>query len=303
MGTDGRDLPIQSGLQSDRYESEQMVLLGWSVSAFAHGSILVVAAVINFHTTIYAAAPQKEPFRWEVSLMAAPETESIVALGVQAQAALESVEPDLLPVSDAQPSSQASEYSPHQDQSALRDVEAAESNSRPSIPRSQAASGQSASLLEQAVRTAALAVANPAPSVLPPPQVERQRESNSLQVETHLEVPTVLQRPQAVTRPLITQTAFPDYGWLMEELRTKLERVKAYPVSAKAAHAQGRVVVQVRIQADGRLLNPEIEESSGYPTLDQAALEALRAASPLRLEHGLDDGSVVMLVPLNYQLE
>lgn len=303
IGSGSQEIPAQSVLQSDRYESEQMVLLGWSVSALAHGAILAVAAVINFHATPLAAMPQKELFRWEVSLTAAPKTESMMAQGVQAQAAPEAVDTDLLPTPDAQPSHQASEYSHRQDESVLPDVEAATSNPSPGDPRPRSASDQSAISWEQAVRTAAPAVANPATSVLPPPQVESQQESSSLQVETQLENPTILQRPQAVTRPLITQTAFPDYGWLMEELRTKLESVKAYPVSAKAAHAQGRVVVQVRVQADGRLLNPEIEESSGNSMLDQAALKALRAASPLKLEHVLREGSVVMLVPLNYQLE
>lgn len=71
MGSGGREIPSQSVLQSDRYESEQTALLGWSVSALAHGAILAVAAVINFHTTPLAAMPQKELFRWEVSLMAA----------------------------------------------------------------------------------------------------------------------------------------------------------------------------------------------------------------------------------------
>ncbi|MCS6286525.1 MAG: energy transducer TonB [Nitrospira sp.] len=303
MGSGGREISIQSVPQSERYESEQLALLGWSISAFAHGIILAVAAVINFHAMVHTALPKNELFRWDVSLMAAPKTESVMAQGVQAQAAPEAVETDLLPNPDAQPMHKASEHSHRLYESTRSDIETAKSNPRPNAPHPRSAPDQSPISREQAVRTEALAVANPATSVLPPPQVESQQESSHLQVETQLENPTVLQRPQPVTRSLITQTALPDYGWLMEELRTKLERVKAYPISAKAAHAQGRVVVQVRIRADGHLLNPEVEESSGYPMLDQAALEALRAASPLQLEHGLRDGSIVMLVPLNYQLE
>jgi len=97
--------------------------------------------------------------------------------------------------------------------------------------------------------------------------------------------------------------ALPDYGWLMDTLRAKLERVKVYPASAKAGHVQGRVVVQVSIDGDDRIANSEIEESSGYPVLDQAALDTLQAASPLALSHRLDGPPIVMLIPLNYQLE
>jgi protein TonB len=83
----------------------------------------------------------------------------------------------------------------------------------------------------------------------------------------------------------------------------RLERVKVYPASAKASGAQGRVVVQVSIHGDGSMTNSGIEETSGYPVLDQAALDAVRAASPLKLAHVLDGPPIVMLVPLNYQLE
>lgn len=297
----GGGRPASLPCDDEAYVSEQMEFLGWTVSALVHGFILAVSAVASFQTVSLSAMPQKEPFRWEVSLMTAPKVESMVAQSVQAQAASEAVGTDLLPTADAQPSQQVSEYSHHREESVLGDAEAVEPVTRPSAPHLPSVSGQAAGSAEQTARTPA--IVNPATALLPPPEVESQQESSSLQVDTQLESPTVLQRPPVVTRSLVTQTTVPDYGWLMEELRTKLERVKAYPASAKAARAQGRVVVQVHIQGDGRLLNPEIEESSGYPMLDHAAVEALRAASPLRLEHILGDGSVVMLVPLNYQLE
>jgi periplasmic protein TonB len=105
-----------------------------------------------------------------------------------------------------------------------------------------------------------------------------------------------------MTRTLFSKTVLPDYTWLMDTLRTKLERVKTYPALAKANHWQGRVVVQVHIERDG-IANSEIEESSGHAVLDRAALEALQGVSPLTLAHELNSSPVVMLVPLNYQLE
>ncbi|MEP6933243.1 MAG: TonB family protein, partial [Nitrospirota bacterium] len=149
----------------------------------------------------------------------------------------------------------------------------------------------------------AMSVANPAVSVLPSPDVESQVDSKLFQIETELENPVVLQRPQRVIRTLFSKAVLPDYAWLMDTLRTKLESVKTYPSLAKANHWQGRVVVQIRVDGDGRIANPEIEESSGYPVLDQAALDALQAASPLTLSYRLDGPPIVMLIPLNYQLE
>lgn len=299
----GGGSPASSTFLEDGHEYEQTVLLGWSISALVHGSLLTVVAVFNLHTALTSAIPQKQPFRWDVSLIAAPKDEPMVAQGVQAQSAPEEDAADLQLTDDARPAQQESEYSHPSEESFLPEADVPQVASRPSAPRSPSVSDRSVVSAEQAVKTAPMAVTTPATSLIPPPQVESPQESSSLQVETQLESPMVLQRPQAVTRDLLTRTTFPDYTWLMDVLRRKLEVVKAYPASAKAAHAQGRVVVQVRIQRDGHLVNPEIEESSGYPMLDQAALDALRAASPLRLDHDLEETPVVMLVPLNYQLE
>jgi protein TonB len=146
-------------------------------------------------------------------------------------------------------------------------------------------------------------VRTPAESLLPAPYVDPQRDSADLQVATEIDNAAVLQRPRAITRPIVNRMSVPDYTWLMDRLRMSLERVKVYPASAKASGAQGRVVVQVSIHRDGRMTNSQIEETSGYAILDQAALEAVRATSPLKLDHVLEGSPIVMLVPLNYQLE
>jgi protein TonB len=123
------------------------------------------------------------------------------------------------------------------------------------------------------------------------------------QVQTYMEVPTVLQRPQAIERPIITRRTMPDYGWLARALRERLEQVTSYPPAAKMNRWEGQVIVQVSVQADGHLVNPSIEQSSGYAMLDEAAIEALRQASPLALRHRLDRPQVDVSVPLTYQLE
>ena len=145
--------------------------------------------------------------------------------------------------------------------------------------------------------------AHGADSLVPPPHVEHQRDSDRLQVETQLDTVTVLQRPEAVSPTVIHRTILPDYTWLMETLRTRLERVKIYPRLAKEDRLEGRVVVQVLVQDDGRIAQIRIEESSGHSVLDEAALAALEAVSPLTLAHRLEKASVAMLVPITYQLE
>lgn len=284
------------------YEPKPARFLGWSISVLVHACLLAAVVLSNLYMSPLRAMPLKEPFRWEVSLMAAPTVEAVMADGVESQETAPLAEIDPGDMADARPVEQVEAYSSHQNESVIQEM------TTPAVsPRQQADQERvfekSRRKVHDLKSVAAVPVMRSSEPVLPPPEVEHQRDSDRLQVETQPESPTVLQRPQALMRPLVSRITLPDYGWLMNTLRAKLERVKVYPASAKAGHIQGRVVVQVSIYGDGRIANPEIEESSGYPVLDQAALDALQAASPLTLNHRLDGPPIVMLIPLNYQLE
>jgi protein TonB len=49
-----------------------------------------------------------------------------------------------------------------------------------------------------------------------------------------------------------------------------------YPRSARHRGQEGLVVVSVRVSAEGRVIDASVVGSSGYPLLDDAALDALR---------------------------
>lgn len=136
----------------------------------------------------------------------------------------------------------------------------------------------------------------------PPPDVPPRME-RSLSVQAMMAKPTVKHRPQPVERPLLTRSVLPDYGWLSEALRDKIERAKRYPAVARANRWQGQVLVQFSVGRDGRLDDLRVAESSGYAVLDHAALETVRAASPVTLRHGLEQPRVAVSLPLTYQLE
>lgn len=282
------------------------MLLGWSVSGLLHGGMLAMFAAFSLQITSPRVPPLKEPFRWEVSLMAAPRTDAIVADGIPSP----SHEAAVITAMDVTASAESQPWAQDADQS--RDPREGGTQVSPMaavIPRHAGNQPPSTSVAESLKSAPAPPTTDVMPdaqsgeSALPPPEVQARHDAKMLQVETELESPTVVQRPQSVTRPVITRTALPDYTWVMDVLRTRLEAVKVYPSSARANHAEGRVVVQVSILGDGRIMNPEIEESSGHSVLDQAAVAALRAASPLKLTHLLEGAPVIMLVPLNYQLE
>jgi protein TonB len=79
--------------------------------------------------------------------------------------------------------------------------------------------------------------------------------------------------------------------------------VLEYPVASRRMNEQGRVVVRVLIDTQGRAVRVELEQASPYDRLNQAALRAAREA--LYKPH-LEDGVPLVvwaLVPLVFELK
>jgi protein TonB len=66
------------------------------------------------------------------------------------------------------------------------------------------------------------------------------------------------------------------YGRLSAHLRA----FRSYPAAAASRRLSGRAVVQVTINASGRVVRARVFRSSGHAVLDQAALASARRASP-----------------------
>jgi protein TonB len=67
----------------------------------------------------------------------------------------------------------------------------------------------------------------------------------------------------------------------LDRLRRHLSRFKRYPAEAVKRKQQGTVFVTFVLARDGAVLEAQIQRSSGFPLLDQAALDMLRNASPV----------------------
>jgi protein TonB len=77
----------------------------------------------------------------------------------------------------------------------------------------------------------------------------------------------------------------------------------SYPVFAKRAREQGKVMLRVQVDASGQVTGLEIHASSGFERLDKAALAAVRRwrFEPARAGDRAVAG--VALVPITFQLE
>lgn len=68
-----------------------------------------------------------------------------------------------------------------------------------------------------------------------------------------------------------------DFNYILVKIRRKL----VYPESARQKRIEGRVKAQFVVKRDGSVSNLEVFQSSGSSLLDEAALLAVRKASPL----------------------
>lgn len=72
--------------------------------------------------------------------------------------------------------------------------------------------------------------------------------------------------------------AEPDFGPYIAELQRRIRRNWAPPVEDRSK----RVVALFKVSRDGRLLSLRLQQSSGSPAADQAALAAVRASAPFK---------------------
>lgn len=91
---------------------------------------------------------------------------------------------------------------------------------------------------------------------------------------------------------------------LADLLWRRMEALKRYPGLARRNGWEGMVLIKVVLDGDGHLLSADIQQSSGYETLDQDALRVLRAATPLKNEKILvGQLQAAFMLPVPYRLQ
>lgn len=68
---------------------------------------------------------------------------------------------------------------------------------------------------------------------------------------------------------------------ILKLLHTQIAAHQIYPADAVELNQNGRVRVRFIMQRNGELKNILLEQSSGYTSIDAAALAAVKAASPI----------------------
>ena len=144
-----------------------------------------------------------------------------------------------------------------------------------------------------------------APFVAEPPVIHQNTEPvvQHTPVEPNVETTARSQSPVAEQAGAKTAPTKADYGWLVKALLGRLDQLKNYPQLARINHWEGKVVLRAVIRDDGQVLMIDVHESSGRSILDDDAIETLRRASPLKLDHPLGKPQVAILMPISYALQ
>ena len=108
---------------------------------------------------------------------------------------------------------------------------------------------------------------------------------------------------QQIAMAPVPSPARTDYGWLSDTILRRVEELKRYPSEARLDRAEGKVVLKVVIRGDGSVDDVEVYQSSGYQSLDHAAVELLRLAAPFQLPRPLGKSQMTVKIPMNYRLE
>jgi protein TonB len=307
--------------------------LGWVVSLLIHGLTLGAAIVI---AADFSLIPKPRPFRWEVSLVAAPPPASVI-----------SDDPSVSRMSPVAPS--ADKDSQISKPSRSRRARTSEATSKASVSRPDSVEppanphvekavsadlvdgqpfmdGIAGSVVDQAAETAespnlhtetvednaelipldlaGLPVSLEEFSESPPLDVEAPVESMRVSEPAIQEPDRLASRPAPQFRdPIVSRRLHADYGWLASDIFARVEKLKRYPYLAKNNRWQGNVVLQALITEDGRVSDIEIVESSGHAMLDRDAMSLLAQVSPLRLEYPLGQAHIVVQIPIGYRLE
>lgn len=135
------------------------------------------------------------------------------------------------------------------------------------------------------------------------PQVSTNMESRPITAPTQVSPEPMHEQVASLSPTPAPVRSKPDYRWLSELIVKRVEELKRYPADARLEQAEGKVVVKVVIREDGSVSETEIVKSSGFRTLDEAALDLMRRSGPFTFPHPLGKPSLTIKVPINYALE
>jgi TonB family C-terminal domain len=144
----------------------------------------------------------------------------------------------------------------------------------------------------------------PVPLVqLPPltPMAREVREPVEEMIDPGPPVPETT-APKSIVAPAAARLSSDASQSWEARLLAHLEQYRRFPARARAARQQGTAHVRFRMNRAGSVLSMSVVRSSGFVTLDQAALDTLKRAQPLpAIPEGRPD-EIELTIPVEFYL-
>lgn len=161
---------------------------------------------------------------------------------------------------------------------------------------------------------AAPEVIQPQPAIVPPKPKPVARRPQPMAQPTQLAAPadSPAPTPIAVAPAPTIQTSPPAPSLAAPVVAPTQPRFDAdyldnpkpvYPAISRRLAEQGRVVLRVRVEADGRAADVQLHTSSGSPRLDQSALDTVRRWKFVPARLGQTPTAAWVLVPIAFTLK
>ena len=259
---------------------------GWVVSLLLHGAVVLGAILLVKEIQL---GPQEKPFKWDASLVSSTELvtpESSPPSQAQAQPAPQTQSPQTTPSITEQTVTPVAPKTP---------VPPPPQPAQPIKHETASPVVTKAPAVEKPSEAPVAAPAKPeaqTPPPAPPALLEQTAKPDAVPAQTAGIAPAPANEP-----------AKQDYGWLSEAIVRRVEELKRYPAAARIERAEGRVVVKTVINKDGSVGEIEVVQSSGFPSLDKAAVETIKQAAPFHLPHPLGRPRLTIKIPISYQLD
>lgn len=144
------------------------------------------------------------------------------------------------------------------------------------------------------------------PSAEPPPPAPSVPEVIAVAPKADTKPAVVAPAPVESPRPpepspVDVDNALGEYGNLLGRAIAKHKR---YPEIARRRNLQGEVLLDLKLDGNGKVLSANVRESSGHEILDNQALEMVRKASPFPAPpEALRNRTFNITVPVSFKLE
>ena len=117
-------------------------------------------------------------------------------------------------------------------------------------------------------------------------------------------IPGAVAQPLATSLPVTTPVSAGETPLKLPEYRVAYLRnpAPAYPADSRRNREEGRILLRVLVNRDGRPETVQLQQSSGYPGLDQAALDAVQRWRFVPAQRGDTPVSAWVAVPVVFRL-